>query len=415
MTRVRSTVSDPVIAPGEYYKERKNVGGSWAPNGSGSFPSTKTEWVKTVTDVNDPGFYKRRREGSLIVNPFNISTTDLQWGDWGLMSALGTYSDGTLSRTIYTSPLSPAYWRNSGYANYGPDFSVDPDLISALKEKATSEVWAQKVDPEFALGVAVAESKETLMYLYGILQTIRNPLKKLRRDFDSTGRYPKGHTLRDVAWDASADLSQVWLSFRFGLMPLWYDLQDFMKAKLDFTQKVRQTYRRSEASVSTESGGGSTSFMTWNRTKTINVSAHAGLTVDYFFENQMAFLRHVLGLNNPMELIWELTRLSFVVDYFVNIGEVLRSHTASASVAQEAGWLSFKTDIRTSQTTVANFSSSTPSYTEVWTPSTCTSEFSFQQMDRQPLGNPTWVPQVAVNLDGYRFTDLAALIRGFIG
>lgn len=53
-----------------------------------------------------------------------------------------------------------------------------------------------------------------------------------------------------------------------------------------------------------------------------------------------------LGLINPLEIIWELVPYSFVVDWFLPVGNWLSSMTADAGFTFQGGSLSRKTDVK---------------------------------------------------------------------
>jgi hypothetical protein len=55
-------------------------------------------------------------------------------------------------------------------------------------------------------------------------------------------------------------------------------------------------------------------------------------------QNSLTSTLQQLGLDNPAMLAWELTTLSFVADWFVNVSDVLEQITAFTGVTYLTGW-----------------------------------------------------------------------------
>ncbi|ACT66753.1 assembly/maturation protein [Qubevirus faecium] len=205
-------------------------------------------------------------------------------------------------------------------------------------------------------GTLLGEGRETLSYLLLLFRRVREgiravkhgDLKRLRnliRTFEPRSvpgkrqRASFSEAYRDRTANGSwkdSSASDLWLEFRYGLMPLFYDIQsvmeDFMRvhkkiAKLQrfsaghgklvevkgkffpdphFALEVTAVLqRRHRWGVIYQDTG---SFATFNNGRLIPVR-----------DWQTA----ALALLNPAETAWELTPYSFVADWFVNVGDML--------------------------------------------------------------------------------------------
>lgn len=205
-------------------------------------------------------------------------------------------------------------------------------------------------------GTLLGEGRETLSYLLllfrrvreGIRAVRRGDLKRLRnliRSFEPksvkgrrqatsfSGAYRD--KLADGKWkDSSA--SDLWLEFRYGLMPLFYDIQSVMEDFMRVHKKIAKIQRFS-------AGHG----------KLVEVSGvfypdvHFGLEVTAVLQRRHRWgviyqdtesyatfnngrlipvkdwQTAAFALLNPAETAWELTPYSFVADWFVNVGDML--------------------------------------------------------------------------------------------
>lgn len=205
-------------------------------------------------------------------------------------------------------------------------------------------------------GTLLGEGRETLSYLLLLFRRMREgiravrhgDLKRLRnliRTFEPqsiSGRRQRAtfsETYRDNpangGWkDSSA--SDLWLEFRYGLMPLFYDIQSVMEDFMRIHKKIARIQRFSagHGKLVTVTGKffpdphfalevtavlqrrhrwgvvyqDTGSFATFNNGRLVPVR-----------DWQTA----ALALLNPAETAWELTPYSFVADWFVNVGDML--------------------------------------------------------------------------------------------
>jgi len=119
----------------------------------------------------------------------------------------------------------------------------------------------------------------------------------------------------------SKALGNNWLEFHFGWSPLIGDIKtamDILTSGLPpFRIKVKAAMDLPESSSSLSLSHGTTSSTRYHEGFLIA----AGISV----ENPNLWLANRLGLVNPLGLAWELVPFSFVLDWFVNLNDVLKS------------------------------------------------------------------------------------------
>lgn len=130
-------------------------------------------------------------------------------------------------------------------------------------------------------------------------------------------------TLNDLA-DA---VSSVWLQFRYGIMPNVYTIEGIAKS---FDEKANVFLRFSEQE--TVESIPLPQFDGWTST-----SKHVNLIVRAFIKRKFDQITEISGILknytvNMLLTAWELIPLSFVIDWFINIGNVLSSAYGSSFV-----------------------------------------------------------------------------------
>lgn len=202
------------------------------------------------------------------------------------------------------------------------------------------------------------------------------------------------------------DLHQSWLQYRYGWRVLYYDIQD-MIAAINRLDDERKRFR--------ESAGGNLEF---SDTNFITLNWPEGLVM---FNEQTDFKVGARGVVvadveppnvsfNPFITAWELVRFSFIIDWFVNIGQWLaamsflaisRKHFCSAGLYVDVVRRPVFSGINLAQN--CTIVQSSWDLESKWT-------IKYRTPASVPLG-PTTITRVDVQ----KIIDLLALIRGSRG
>lgn len=227
------------------------------------------------------------------------------------------------------SERSNPYWPFTppSYASY---HLSEPTIIGWLPVKDNAELEclnklaAEIRGHDFHAGVFVGESLESLRMLVNSVRTaieLLNAVKRLdaatvlRTVARVTGTTP-GSSVKSAL--RRKDISAVWLSIQYGWKPLVSDVQEAIKAYKTFGEKQREV--RFKASKSDKPWTVNLSIDPANYYAPGIVQSKVVYTMS-LKENLSTM--HRLGLNDLNSVAWELVPFSFVVDWFIPIGDYI--------------------------------------------------------------------------------------------
>jgi hypothetical protein len=257
--------------------------------------------LKTTEDVVVPGFRSRVAKGEVFNNPFYSFTE--RWDH-----IPGTFTTTCIAANLqptddYIGVVSPIPRVGNKTSWFSPSYSE-----ASLITEACTACLAKVQRPEIDGNVFIAELRQSI-------QTLRSPLQGALAFLDS---------LRRGKFSAKS-LADQHLLIIFGLLPFIRDLENALEA-LQKKQAKRTTVRgfaqQSDTRNSTRAWG-------WrDRTGTITATGTHSLKVRAYYMYELRCelsLPQKLGirLDSLPSALWELTKLSFVVDWFINIGNLI--------------------------------------------------------------------------------------------
>lgn len=255
---------------------------------------------KTRTGGVTPGFHLKRATGLLPENDFT-------YGETFTTAAVGyTYSKRVVLNNVYEQRAGGIYggttfsnpWTNLAVLKANFANVVDAKLMGKIKET------------EVDVAVFLGELRETKQMFAGSVKNLFNALNALTH----------GASLATVGAHLGVRLSPKtpangWLLVQYGIMPFIRDIEGATKAlekgllKLGYKlARARHVY----TDTITQTANG------W--TKRWSLKLETSGRVKYRVVNEYIATLASLGLTNPLVLGWELTKLSFVVDWLVGIG-----------------------------------------------------------------------------------------------
>lgn len=293
-------------------------------------------------DVEIADFHKRRANGELFFNPFNSVKDNfviVQSGRATSMRQTGPYPGENWGSSIVSHTTSNVFRSyvnlavRNGYTDhidrvFPPHVASLSSGLADLRQEAHTLALANVAATEAQLMVSLAEMKQTVTMLSAGVFAITSRLAPLR-DF-----YRNLINNRYTASELSKAFAQAWLVYRYGILPLVYELEGVVKALMAKRRPERETARGnifekpSPAYDEVSLAGTAPYFHVHQSARTVaEFRVRAGL----LYEASVDGLAARLGLH-PSEIpsaAWELTKLSFVVDWFVNLGNWIRALTAS--------------------------------------------------------------------------------------
>lgn len=290
--------------------------------------------VKVMTDVVTPNFKKRMLNGEIINNPMSIDHTIAvdAMGSRSLLSyktdTHGCRCDGWSQN--YAEPTSKLFLTTpSSLAWQAPIPTID---VERLKDIALTNVFSKLGSSEASLYATIGELDETCSGIVQVLIGTVSFLKKVRQR--------KWYKLREYM--KPKELASRWMEVRYGLRPLAFEMVQYMNALKALSKRGlnRLTFRSSQQ----ESGSTSRTYEVIRGAKEWkfkglatchrDVSVRAGCLAD--IEVSIA---SILGLDRPLSGIYELVTLSFVLDWFFNIGKLIAALEPKAGVEVVGSWV----------------------------------------------------------------------------
>jgi hypothetical protein len=198
-------------------------------------------------------------------------------------------------------------------------------MINAATVKALNKLKNQDVH----LGNFLAEAHKTIEMIGSTAHNIakgvsafqrKNPLDWLAVKGTETGRLPRN------LW---CTIPNAWLQLQYGWNPLMSDIVGSMlhlyrrsRFEIPFVRVHSKQEDVIESTTSLSGAHAGSCDVTWQHNRAVNCF------LVYQMANPTLAELSSLGLINPAEIVWELMRYSFVVDWFLPVGAWLSALTA---------------------------------------------------------------------------------------
>lgn len=209
----------------------------------------------------------------------------------------------------------------------------------------------------------------------------------------------------------SETLSGLWLLFRYGWLPLVSDMRDSVEL---FQKKMRifdpRCFVKSfpKTARKTTARGLNPGYVYDTRYTTIKFKAWFSPPGSYM--SLLSSFADQLGLTSPAGIIWELATLSFVVDWFVDIGGYFEA--LNRPIGYVINEIERNLFTRVSQTIDPN-GTYRDSYRSVYTAKGASIIEDVVRYDRNSVPYPSpKIPTLEVDLNPKRVTDAIALLTG---
>jgi len=232
--------------------------------------------------------------------------------------------DSTVSQTVDNRGTLTSYLGQ-------PSVNKTVDNSAAAWDKCLTKFYAALKNSEASLNVTIGEFKETKQLMTALdinAVSVHNKLDKIyRRTRAEIRRNP-------TAWrSGSKKLAGMVLFVNLAVRPLINDIENLKKHALRNDEKGVEVLIQARASVKEVY---TTPGITVDRNDRCEMHAIIEVVSPHIFENFR------LGLTARPTLVWELVTLSFLVDYFYNIGGFLSNLEAAIfnnGVAIKSGYV----------------------------------------------------------------------------
>jgi hypothetical protein len=289
-----------------------------------------------------PGFNSKNRPVPLPQNGYSFLK-------------ITTTADGYVH--IFNSPPVPGVTgkedRTITFNNYSAGTSMlTYDYTSKLdtcNRAATQKLLENLKDMNFNLAQATAERKQTCDLVASTATKVAKALNKIKKgDVMGAGRAlgvvpSKRSVSRARSGKSGADLaSDAWLELQYGWKPLLQDVygsvEALAKSQNNMLIGVAKGHKTIEEAPSDQVNhlGSAKGYDRTTRELQAKVSAKVGIV--YVKSSPAVAQVASLGITNPALLAWELLPYSFVVDWFLPIGNYLNSLDATLGLTFKSGY-----------------------------------------------------------------------------
>lgn len=211
-------------------------------------------------------------------------------------------------------------WVDAGNAGFdkfdafGDNNSFAADSLNKALDEFTSECQQQS-----DLMVAMLEYQQSLDMVADLVGGLVRTARAIKRRDPRIVRQvlrKKNLKKRDVATTPSG----LWLQYHFGIVPTIHDIHAAMNL---FSEPPKIIIKgRGSAPIGYDS---SSTYSGVKRVRRASGVVHSSIRAELSGLNQHALLAARFGFDQPLSVIYEMTPFSWFVDYFVNLGDMLKN------------------------------------------------------------------------------------------
>ena len=370
--------------------------------------------VSAMVDVSTPDFDAKSNAGELVFSPM--------WRESYSMTQDAAVPSMVLSNGAQVFLMDTCMipgWTIGPPASGGlllvdsSTTAIDNALSTFQSERdiAITKAWANVDESEMLALASLGELPETISFVASVYTRLIRVLYLFKRRKIKLMLKRKFMKPLDFA-DA---LANFWLELRYAVRPLAFELEQLQNALAASDQPKRQTARGYHKVVtidkdeSTFRPAGTYHGMTERCVITRSSNYRAGVLYSIGLDG--VGLGSVFGFDQPLEAIWELTKLSFVLDWVFNFGDLLASWTPNRNLTPLGSWLVEE------HVWVTTYTLSNLTYSGSWSlddlgPNYGSGRKEMRRISRRIISpdKPVY-PHIRINLDMLKIVDLVALAR----
>lgn len=332
---------------------------------------------ESITDVVTKGFERIRSNGGIVNNPYSqskvheiqgISPVSELFSIYGPSSNTYVRRDGEM-----TFGQAMAYYAMAAYSSYlsAPSYNT---YLASLSDQAVTSAYAGRTTSDTLALVTALELAKSILSIKGILKNVNKIASKTRKKLTKVRKHrlnvpynikpddyktlvkSKGKTFFKEFLENEKSIEDIWMEARYNLRPLYYDIIGLNKA---LTEPLSNNSRRTSRGFSSKEISQTSSYtkafdgpyyyyaITVDRDVKVQITCRAGVL------DQISSITRAdkLGLYEIPASLWDLVPLSFVLDWFWNIGSTISAWTPRFGMNTLASWVT--TEIVITQTNAA--------------------------------------------------------------
>lgn len=220
------------------------------------------------------------------------------------------------------------------------DYDRYPMLTQNMRNRLITECIVKIGDRKANYGEAIAEGRETLSFIAKTSLRMFRAYKALRRGNLVAFVKALGASKKRLKPGMSA--AHAWLEYQYAWMPLLNDIYDSYNVLRDGINRKSLTLA-GVRQIESEADYVDVNDYWWDLQGTVKVRHRCKL----FFRltNETADNFYSLGLINPAEVAWAIVPYSFVIDWFLPVGNVLEAYSALQGLTYVDGGITSKADV----------------------------------------------------------------------
>ena len=186
-------------------------------------------------------------------------------------------------------------------------------------------------------GESLAESRQTLSMIAGTSMRVLRAFMAVRK-----GRFGQAAKLLGVSKVPNTrSASEAWLAYQYGWAPLLSDIYDSHKL-------LKEGLRKGPQLFSVQSGWSESAELADNDPQFSSASVVTSCKIRgklwYRVSDDSLSTLNQLGLINPLEVAWAILPWSFVIDWFIPVGNVLEAFSARMGISFHDGYRGVKVE-----------------------------------------------------------------------
>lgn len=299
--------------PRNFYTELSGVNTIYTPGNPNGISSVKP-YRKTAYEWASDG--KRHRPKGSYISPTAYSfVRDVVQepagdyykysspNDWNRQSGYPDVVDGVSSLMVRFQQVNP----------FPTDFPSD------LANKALIKARLKLKSSDFNAGVALGESRRTAQHIHNTVRRLCDLYKAFKR-----GEFKR---VQDLLDEAVVGIPSSWLELQYGWKPLLSDIYGAAKSLEKDPASRRITTVKANSRLTLDLQGEILPGQDQANTCRAHVKGLHGsfVRIDVEPDSPGLITMASMGCTNPLSVAWELVPLSFVVDWFVPIGDFVSS------------------------------------------------------------------------------------------
>nr|URG15272.1 MAG: maturation protein [Leviviridae sp.] len=380
---------------------------------------TKAKVFKAMADVVTPRYKELERNGNIVNSPMEMVSYKFS-AEPSILEGQGICGGRThLYRLSDVPVIGPSFNASTWQATLKDVLDGFSDESEIAQTKAWSDIDVSEIQGAASLG----ELPETVEWLVDRLKELAKLVRAIRRRDLATLRKLFKQTKKQDTY------LNVWLEYRFAIRPLVNDILAALKALDAILSKgqrftARGVFLEKTGPVSSQSQVPFTNpalaatFLGYVADKTVQTTllCRAGVLVeiDHSINTGMA----LWGLDNPLEAVYELITLSFLVDWIFNIGNVLSAMLLNPGLTPRASWVTEEFTSVTDLKVLSYWHTNTPGCSQniveqhLTTFGSAYEELTLKR--RVPLTKRYSFPHLNVRLDPGKILDIYAIAKNFL-